>query len=95
MKFLLIGGLLLLSMASASVGRADDCVAKLTGEQHVIYEGLSPANQQMMTNLKMKNGSPATCEFRAGLLDILGNFPPPDRDKALVQLVQKMFVKQN
>lgn len=95
MKLLLLAGFLSLAMVGASVARADDCAGKLTVEQGKTYTGLTPADQQAMANMKMKNKSPATCEFRAGLLDMLGNFPPEDRAASFHQLLKDTFVKQD
>jgi len=95
MKLLLLAGIISLSMAGATLARADDCAGKLTTEQSQTYASLTPANQQIMAQMKNKDGSPATCEFRAGLLDILGHYPPDKRDEGLQQMLQHTFAKQN
>lgn len=95
MSYLLLGVGFVLAIINPSVGRADDCVAKLTSQQHQVYSSLSAANQKfLMGDIKARDGSLATCEFRGGLLDIVGNFPPDKRDAALTQLVNQMLVKQ-
>jgi hypothetical protein len=94
MKLLLLAGVISLSIAGAAVARADDCVGKLSDDESKTYASLSPANQQLMAHMKNKDGTPATCEFRAGLLDILAHYPPPDRDAGFQQLLQHTFVKQ-
>jgi hypothetical protein len=92
----LLAGVLSLSIVGAAmVARADDCAGKLTDQEKQTYASLTPAHQQAMANMKMKSGSPATCEFRAGLLEMLGNYPPQDRDAGFQQLLDKTFVKQN
>lgn len=94
MKLLLLAGVLSISMAGAMVARADDCAGKLTDQEKQTNASLSPANQQVLAKMKMKDGSPATCEFRAGLLDMLGHYPPEQRDEGFQQLLQHTFVKQ-
>lgn len=95
MKLLLIAGILSLSIAGAAVARAADCSGKLSVEENKTYSSLSPANQQFLNRMKNKDGTPATCEFRAGLLDILGHYQPQDRDAGFQQLLQHTFVKQD
>jgi hypothetical protein len=95
MKLLLLAAALSLSIAGAAVARADDCASKLSADESKTYSTLTPANQQLMTRMKNKDGSPATCEFRAGLLDILGHYPPQDRDAGFQQMLQHTFVKQD
>ena len=96
MKLRLLAGLLSLSIVGAAVvAHADDCASKLTDQEKQTYVSITPAHQQALATMKMKNGSSATCEFRAGLLDMLGNFPPQDRDASFQQLLDKTFVKQN
>jgi hypothetical protein len=95
MKLLLLAGILSLSIVGAGVARADDCAGKLTTEQSQTYASLTPANQQQMARMKNKDGSPVTCEFRAGLLDMLGHYPPNARDAGFQQMLDKTFVKQN
>jgi hypothetical protein len=43
----------------------------------------------------MRDGSPATCEFRAGLLDMLENDEPENRSKAFHYLLRNTLVKQS
>jgi hypothetical protein len=95
MKLLLLAGVLSLSIAGAAVARADDCAGKLSAEESKTYATLTPANQQLMARMKNKDGTPANCDFRAGLLDMLGHYPPPDRDAGFQQLLQHTFVKQD
>ena len=95
MKLLLLAGILSLSLAGAAAARADDCAGKLTADQSQTYASLTPANQQQMARMKNKDGSPVTCEFRGGLLDILSHYPPQARDAGFQQLLDKTFVKQN
>jgi hypothetical protein len=95
MKLRLLAGILILSIVGAAVARADDCAGKLTATQSQTYATLTPANQQAMAQMKNKDGSPTTCEFRGGLLDILGHYPPEARDAGFKQLLDKTFVKQN
>jgi hypothetical protein len=94
MKLLLLAGILSMSIAGAAVAHADDCASKLTDQEKQTNSSLTPANQQALANMKMKDGSPATCEFRAGLLDMLGHYPPDQRDAGFQQLLQHTFVKQ-
>jgi hypothetical protein len=95
MKLLLLAAALSLSIAGAAVARADDCAGKLTDQEKQTNASLSPANQQTLANMKMKDGSTATCDFRAGLLDMLVHYPPEKRDEGFQQLLQHTFVKQN
>jgi hypothetical protein len=95
MKVLLLAGILLLLLAGATVANADDCTGKLTAEQNQTYASLSPANQQVLAHMKNKDGTPVTCEFRAGLLDILDHYPPDKRDAGLQQMLQHTFAKQD
>jgi len=95
MKLLLLAGIISLLIAGAAIARADDCAGKLTAAQSQTYTSLTPANQQVMAHMKNKDGSPATCEFRAGLLDILGHYPPDKRDEGLQQMLQHTFAKQS
>ena len=94
MKLLLLAGVLSISIVSAAVARADDCASLLTDQEKQTNASLTPANQKTLANMKMKDGSPATCEFRAGLLDMLGHYPPAQRDEGFQQLLQHTFVKQ-
>ena len=78
-----------------SLGFADDCFAQLTAQQKGIYSKLSPESQKILTSeIKTRQGAPASCEFRAGMLDMLANFPPEKRDAAFMQLVNKMLIRQ-
>jgi hypothetical protein len=91
MRYALASAVLILLMTGASL--ADDCVAHLSDQQRQIYSGLSKASQQVMTEqIKTREGKPASCEFRAGILDMLNNFPPEKRDAAFKQLVDKMLI---
>jgi hypothetical protein len=74
---------------------ADDCDAKLTAEQRATFATLTPDDQQTLTKIKLKDGSPATCEFRGGLLDMLGNDAPADRAKAFHYLLKNTLVRQD
>jgi hypothetical protein len=95
MKLLLLAGILSLFIGGPAIARADDCTGKLTEQQSQTYASLTPANQQILVKMKMKDGSAATCEFRAGLLDMLGHYPPPDRDAGFQDLLKHTFVKQH
>jgi hypothetical protein len=95
MRYILLGAVFLLSVGSPSIVFAEDCLAKLSSQQHEVYSSLSPAKQHMlMGEIKTRDGGSADCAFRGGLLDIVANFPPDKRDAALQQLVDKMLVKQ-
>jgi hypothetical protein len=94
MKYLVLAGFLALSMAVAWSAHADDCEAKLTAQQQATFSSLPPADQQTLMNFKMRDGSPATCEFRAGLLDMLGNDESAKRSEALHYLLKNTLVKQ-
>ena len=95
MKFLLLAGILSILLTGAAVAGADDCAGKFTDQEKQTNASLTPADQQTLANMKMKDGSPATCEFRAGLLDMLGHYPPEQRDAGFQQLLQHTFVKQS
>ncbi|MBV8771503.1 MAG: hypothetical protein JO166_04095 [Deltaproteobacteria bacterium] len=95
MKLVLLATFLSLSMGVISMVHADDCDTKLTAQQRAIFASLTPEDQQTLTKMKMKDGSPATCEFRAGLIDMLGNHAPADRDKAFHYLLKNTLVKQD
>jgi hypothetical protein len=71
MKLLLLAAFLSLSMVETSIARADECDTKLTAQERATFASLTPNDQQTLTKMKMRDGSPATCEFRAGLLDML------------------------
>lgn len=92
---LLLAGALTLSIIAVSVANADECASKLTQAQSQTFASLSPANQQTMLKMKNKDGTPVTCEFRAGLLDILVHYPPAERDGGFKDLLQHTFVKQD
>ena len=94
MKFLLLAGFLALSMAAAPSARADDCEGKLTAQEQATFASLPSADQQTLMNFKMRNGSPASCEFRAGLLDMLGNDEPAKRSEAFHYLLENTLVRQ-
>jgi hypothetical protein len=95
MKLLLFPGFLLLTMVGASIVHADDCDTKLTTQERAIFASLTPEDQQTLTKMKMRDGSPATCEFRAGLIDMLANHPPEDRAKAFHYLLKNTLIKQD
>jgi hypothetical protein len=82
-------------IGSASIARADDCETKLTAEERAIFVSLPPDDQMTLTKMKMRDGSPATCEFRAGLLDMLENDEPENRSKAFHYLLKNTLVKQS
>ncbi|HXZ89074.1 MAG TPA: hypothetical protein VEF07_10910, partial [Candidatus Binataceae bacterium] len=68
---------------------------KLTSQQQNIYSHLSAENQKVLTSeLKTRDGKPASCEFRGGLMDMLANFPPEKRDDAFKMLVNRMLIRQ-
>jgi hypothetical protein len=94
MKFLVLAGFLWLLMAVAPRAHADDCAAKLTAQEQATYASLPAGDQQTLMNFKMRNGSPATCEFRAGLLDMLGNDEPAKRSEAFHYLLKNTLVRQ-
>jgi hypothetical protein len=78
-----------------SLGFADDCAGQLNAQQREIYSKLSPENQKIMSSeIKTRQGAPASCEFRGGILDMLANFPPEKRDAGFMQLVNKMLIRQ-
>ena len=95
MKLLLFAGFLSLLIGGASIVHADDCDTKLTTQERAIFASLPPDDQQTLTKMKMKDGSPATCEFRAGLIDMLGNHPPEARAKAFHYLLKNTLVNQD
>src|SRR6516164_9526347 len=95
MKLLLLAGLLSLSMAAAPIVHADECDTKLTAQERATLASLTPDDQQTLTKMKMRDGSPATCEFRAGLLDMLANHPPENRTKAFHYLLKNTLAKQD
>jgi hypothetical protein len=73
---------------------ADDCDTKLTAQESATFGSLTPDDQRTLTTMKMRDGSAATCEFRAGLLDMLGNDAPENRTKAFHYLLKNTLVKQ-
>jgi len=86
-----IGALIVLTMARA--GSGEDCSRQLSAEQHQVYASLSAANQHILsTQIKDKNGQPASCDFQRGLLDILANYTPDKRDADFKQLLDKMLI---
>jgi hypothetical protein len=95
MKLLLLAGFLSLSIIGAAVARAEDCNAKFTDDQRKTFASLPPEDQQAVVKMKMKNGASANCDFQAGLLEMLGNFPPEERAKSFHQLLKGTFVKQD
>ena len=82
-------------MGGASIVHPDDCDTKLTAQERAICASLTPKDQQTLTKMKMKDGSLATCEFRAGLIDMLGNHAPEDRAKAFHYLLKNTLLKQD
>jgi len=94
MKFLVLAGFLSLSMVVAINGRADDCAAKLTPQEQATFASLPPADQQTLMNFKMRNGAVASCEFRAGLLDMLGNDAPAKRSETFHYMLKNTLAKQ-
>lgn len=94
MKCLMLAGFLSLSMAVAWSAQADDCDAKLNAQQQAIFASLPPADQQTLMNFKMRNGTRASCEFRAGLLDMLANDEPAKRSEAFHYLLKNTLVRQ-
>jgi len=96
MRYLLLTALVGLILGFVpSPGFAEDCTAQLSAQQKEIYSKLSPESQKIMTSeIKTRQGAPASCEFRAGMLDMLANFPPEKRDAAFMQLVNKMLIRQ-
>jgi hypothetical protein len=94
MKYLVLAGFLSLSMVVALSAHADNCEGKLTAQQQATFASLPPADQQTLMNFKMRNGSPASCEFRAGLLDMLGNDGPAKRPEAFHYLLENTLVRQ-
>lgn len=95
MKLLLIAGFLSLLMAGPSIARADECDSKLTAQERAIFASLPTNDQQTLTTMKMRDGSPATCEFRAGLLDMLANDAPERRSEAFHYLLKNTLTKQD
>jgi hypothetical protein len=95
MKFLLLAGFLSLSMAGASLAHGDECDTKLTAQERATFASLTPDDQKTLMNIKMRDGSPATCEFRAGLLDMLANDAPENRAKLFHYLLKNTLVKQD
>jgi hypothetical protein len=94
MKFILLA-FLSLWMAAPSIAHADECDTKLNAQERATLASLTPDDQQTLTKMKMRDGSPATCEFRAGLLDMLANHPPDDRSKAFHYLLKNTLAKQD
>ena len=95
MKLLLLAGFLSFSMGAASIAYADECDTKLTAQERATLASLIPDDQQTLVKMKMRDGSAATCEFRAGLLDMLANHPPEDRTKAFHYLLKNTLAKQD
>ena len=95
MKLLLLAGFLSLLMAGESIAHADECDSKLTAQERAIFASLPPDDQQTLTKMKMRDGSPATCEFRAGLLDMLSNDAPEKRAEAFHYLLKNTLAKQD
>ncbi len=95
MKLLLLAGFLSLSIVGGSIAHADECDTKLTAQERATFASLTPDDQQTLTKMKMRDGSPATCEFRVGLLDMLGNDAPEKRTQAFHYLLKNTLVKQD
>ena len=95
MKLLLLAGLLLLSMPAALIAHADECDSKLTAQERATFASLTPDDQHLLTTMKTRDGSPATCEFRAGLLDMLANHPAENRTQAFHYLLKNTLAKQD
>ena len=95
MKLLLLAGFLLLSTTAASIAHTDECDTKLTAQERATLASLTADDQQTLTKMKMRDGSPATCEFRAGLLDMLANHPPENRTQAFHYLLKNTLAKQD
>ena len=96
LKAFLLAAVVVSILAPPAIGFAEDCTATFSAEQQKTYSTLSPASKQVLaTGLKMRDGSQPTCKFRAGLMDMLINFPAEQRDAALKQLVEKMLIKQD
>ena len=95
MKLLLLAACLSLAMAAVSTAHADECDTKLTAQERATLASLTPDDQQTLSKMKMRDGSPATCEFRAGLLDMLANHSPEDRTEAFHYLLKNTLAKQD
>ena len=81
-------------VAIAAGALAEDCSSQFSAEQRKIYESLSTANRQILdTQIKDRNGQPASCDFQRGLLDLLANFTPDKRDAGFKQIVDKMLIR--
>jgi hypothetical protein len=86
-----IGAFIAVTIAGA--GRAEDCSGQFSPQQRQVYASLSAANRQILnTQIKDKNGRPASCDFQRGLLDILANYTPDKRDADFKQLLDKMLI---
>lgn len=87
-----MGALIVITMAGA--GRAADCSKQFSAEQRQVYTSLSAPNQHILTTqIKDKNGQPASCDFQRGLLDILANYNTSEKRNAdFKQLVDKMLI---
>jgi|SRR6516225_6344677 len=86
-----ICALIVLTMAQA--GNGEDCSKQFSAAQHQVYASLSAANQHILsTQIKDKNGQPASCDFQRGVLDILANYTPDKRDADFKQLLDKMLI---
>src|SRR5215469_10333773 len=95
MKFLLLAAFLSFWTAAAPIAHADECDTKLNAQERAILASLTPDDQQTLTKMKMRDGSPATCEFRAGLLDMLANHPPENRTEAFHYLLKNTLAKRD
>ena len=81
-------------VAVAGPGRAENCSKQFSAEQHKVYESLSPANQQILSTQKDKNGRPASCDFQRGLLELLANYSPEKRNAGFKQIVDKQLIRR-
>jgi hypothetical protein len=83
----------LIVITIVGAGRAEDCSGQFSAAQRQIYASLSAANQHILnTQIKDKNGQPASCDFQRGLLDILANYTADKRDADFKQLLDKMLI---
>lgn len=87
------GTALLMAGLSATPVMARDCTAQFNPRQRDIYSSLSPANQKRLSSQTNKDGSPASCEFQQGILDMLANYSPDKRNAGFKYLADKMLAK--
>ncbi|HJU28477.1 MAG TPA: hypothetical protein VJ718_04870 [Candidatus Binataceae bacterium] len=86
-----MGTVLLMAGVSAPPAIAADCMAQFTPRQREVYSSLSPQNQKRLASQKNKDGSPASCEFQKGVLDMLSNFTPDKRNSGFETIAHNMF----